>query len=418
MSFQQGLSGLNVSAKNLDIIGNNIANANTYGAKSSRAEFADVYAASLNGNGVANAGIGVRLSTVAQQFSQGNITSTDNSMDLAINGAGFFQLSDGTGTFYSRNGQFKVDKSGYIVNNDGKQLLGFPAETSTQGAKAVALQLPTGGIAPSPTSKVSMEFNLDSRSTIKTPATAPLIDFASSSTYNNSTSLTVYDVKGESVALGYYFQKSAVDASGNTSWDVYVTADGVTVEGTAGAPAKVGTLTFPADGSAPTPTTLTLDAAHLSTASGNTFTNPVTIDVSNATQFGSSFGVTDLSQNGFAAGALNSITVDKSGQVVARYSNGQTQSAGQVVLATFRNNQGLQSTGGNCWIETATSGNPTPGKPGEGNLGAIQAGALEESNVDLTAELVNMITAQRNYQANAQTIKTMDQVMQTLVNLR
>jgi flagellar hook protein FlgE len=418
MSFQQGLSGLNVSSKNLDVIGNNIANANTFGSKGSRAEFADVYAAALGGTGISQVGIGVRLATVAQQFTQGNITTTDNSMDLAINGGGFFQLTDGRNPVtYSRNGQFKVDADGFIVNNGGLKLLGYAADATgtIQPGQAVPLQLPTGGIEPHASTGIEMEFNLDSRLGVTAPATSPMIDFSNAKTYNNATSVTVYDAKGQPVALTYYFQKAADD-----QWNVYVTANGSTIGGTADDPQPIQTMSFTADGSTPTPTSISLDVPASTNAQG-AVTLPIpgiTIDVSGATQYGSSFAVTNLAQDGYAAGSLSSIAFDASGVITARYSNGQSKSAGQLELATFRNNQGLQPVGGNGWQRTYASGDPVVGTPAQGNMGAIQAGALEESNVDLTGELVNMITAQRNYQANAQTIKTMDQVMQTLVNLR
>ena len=211
MGFQQGLSGLNATSKSLEVIGNNIANANTYGAKVARAEFGDMYASALSGAGTSNIGIGVNLNAVAQQFTQGNISTTGNSMDLAINGAGFFQLSDGAGPpQYTRNGQFKVDRDGYIVNNDKLKLMGYPADGSgaIQPGLAQPLKLPTAGIDPSATSDVTMEFNLDSRAGVTWPGAGatPQIDFTNPKTYNNATSLTVYDVKGQPVAMTYYFQ--------------------------------------------------------------------------------------------------------------------------------------------------------------------------------------------------------------------
>ena len=421
MSFQQGLSGLNATSKNLEVIGNNIANSNTFGSKASRAEFADVYANALNGAGATPIGIGVTMSAVAQQFTQGNITTTDNPMDLAINGAGFFQLTDSVSPpMYTRNGQFKVDRTGFIVNNQGMRLMGYPADgtgTILPGA-AQALQLPTAGINPQPTSRIDLEFNLDSRGAATLPAAGPRVDFANPNTYNNSTSLTVYDVKGQDVALTYYFQKTGTD-----NWNVYATANGTSllVDGS-GVPLPVTSLVFPPDGGAPTAPVglVSLDIPSTTNAAG-ALTEPISgvgFNVSGATQFGSGFGVTNLVQNGYAPGQLVGIAIEADGIVTARYSNGQSKPAGQVELATFRNPQGLQPLGGNAWARTYSSGDPILSTPGQGNMGVLQAGALEESNVDLTAELVNMITAQRTYQANAQTIKTQDQVMQTLVNLR
>lgn len=420
MSFQQGLSGLNATAKSLEVIGNNIANSATYGFKSSRAEFSDVYAAALNGAGTSQIGIGVNLSAVSQQFTQGNILTTENPMDLAINGAGFFQLTDGNSPIvYSRNGQFKIDRDGYIINNENLRLLGYPASGNgiIQPGAATALQLPTQGINPQVTSQITMEFNLDSRLAVTAPTSGAAINYADPTTYNNATSMTVYDDKGQDVALTYYFQKSGTD-----TWNVFLTANGTTVGGTTAAPLPVTTITFPANGSAPTsptaPVTVNIPASTNAAGAATLPIPNIQLDVTSATQYGTGFGVTNMTQNGYAPGQLNSISIESNGIVMARYSNGQSQPAGQIEVATFRNPQGLQPLGGNTLGRTFTSGDPVLGTPGNGNLGVLQAGALEESNVDLTAELVNMITAQRIYQANAQTIKTVDQIMQTLVNMR
>lgn len=438
MSFQQGLSGLNAASKNLDVIGNNIANSGTYGAKSSRAEFSDVYAAALNGAGQNQIGIGVSLQSVAQQFTQGNISTTENPMDLAINGGGFFQVSDGENpTRYSRNGQFKVSKDGFIVNNDNLKLMGYPANGAgvIQPGTAQPLQLPTGGIPPAVTTEISMEFNLDSR--LKTTAPGGGVgtgmDLKDSATYNNATSMTVYDAKGQDVAVTFYFQKAAPAADGSDTWNVYATANGtpfdtdatgaaIALDAFGNPTAPYTTLTFPPTGGSPTSPTAAINMsvpAGVSARGNPTLAIPnIQLDLTGATENGSSFAVTNLTQDGYAPGQLTGIQVANNGIVQARYSNGQSKPAGQVELATFRNPQGLQTMGGNVWIRTVASGDAVVGVPGDGNMGALQSGALEESNVDLTAELVNMVTAQRAYQANAQTIKTQDQVLQTIVNLR
>jgi flagellar hook protein FlgE len=417
MGFQQGLSGLNASSKNLEVIGNNVANANTYGDKASRAEFGDMYAAAVSGNGI---GIGVNLQAVTQQFTQGNISTTSNPMDLAINGNGFFEVSNGKQTLYTRNGQFQADKDGYIVSNAGLQLVGYPAakDGTIQPGIAQPLQLPTGGVEPNPTSSNTIQMNLDARDATTLPATTPQINFGDAKTYNDATSVTMYDAKGQDIAVTYYFQKSATD-----TWNVYATANGTSVNTDgSGNPLPVTTINFPPDGGTPTAPvgTVALNIPATTNANGAT-TLPLTgvkLDLTGATQFGSGFGVTSMVQDGYAAGQLTGVTIEKSGIVTATYSNGQSKPAGQLELANFRNPQGLSPLGGNLWARSAASGDPIVGTPSSGNLGALQAGALEESNVDLTAELVNMITAQRVYQANAQTIKTQDQVLQTLVNLR
>lgn len=423
MSFMQGLSGLNASSKNLEVIGNNVANANTFGAKTSRAEFSDMYATAMNKTGAGDVGIGVQLVSVAQQFTQGNITTTDNPMDIAINGSGFFQVSDGKNApLYTRNGQFKLDKDGFLVNSQHQSLIGYSADAqgTIQTGSAGRIQLPTGALSPQATSDIQMELNLDSRSATTLPASGDQIDFNDPATYNNANSMTVYDGKGQEVALTYYFQKTGTDA-----WNVYVAANGTSVNndgGTPPVPTPVTTIQFPPDGSAPTSpagkVSFDIPSSTNSAGAATMAVSGVSLDLSGATQWGAAFGVTGLSQDGFAAGTLSSVSVEADGVLMANYSNGQSKPAGQLELATFRNPQGLVPMGGNVWAGSYSSGTPVLGAPGDGNLGVLQSGALEESNVDLTGELVSMISAQRVYQANAQTIKTQDQVLQTLVNLR
>ncbi len=420
MSFQQGLAGLNATSKSLEVIGNNIANAGTYGAKQARAEFADMYATAMNGAGANTIGIGVNLAAVSQQFTQGNIVTTENPLDLAINGAGFFQVSDGFNpVMYTRNGQFKLDRDGYVVNNNKQRLMGYPADGTgqIQPGLSVPLRLPTAGITPAATTEMRLEMNLDSRSKTTLPASGPRIDFGDADTYNNATSLTVYDAKGQDVALTYYFQKTATD-----TWNVYITANGQPIASDANGPLPVTTIQFPANGGTPTapvgPLSVDIPASVNAVGAQTLPITGVSLDVSGATQYGAKFSVTDLSQDGYAPGQLVGMQFESNGVVMARYSNGQSKPAGQVEIANFRNPQGLTPLGGNVWTRSFASGDPVTGTPASGNLGALQAGALEESNIDLTAELVSMMTAQRNYQANAQTIKTQDQVMQTLVNLR
>jgi flagellar hook protein FlgE len=427
MGFQQGLSGLNASSKNLEVIGNNIANANTYGAKASRAEFADMYANAIGFGGTNGIGIGTSMAAVAQQFTTGSISATDNPLDLAINGAGFFQVADvGGGTAYTRNGQFKIDREGFIVNNQAQKLLGYPADSggTIMAGAAKPLQMPTAGLIPNASTQIKLELNLDAGKGVTEPAqpappAAPIspIDFNDTKTFNDVTSVNVYDVKGQEVKLTYYFQKAATD-----KWNVYVTADGQPIKTSGGFPAASTTMTFPPDGKAPTAPLgpVSLDIPSVTNPAG-AVTVPipgVALNLSGTTQVGSQFAVTNVSQDGYTAGQLIGVQFEASGVITARYSNGQTKTAGQVELANFRNPQGLKPVGGNAWNRTYASGDAILGVPGSGNLGPLQAGALEESNVDLTAELVNMITAQRVYQANAQTIKTQDQVLQTIVNLR
>ncbi len=403
MSFQTGLSGLNASSRSLDVIGNNIANANTTGMKSSRAEFGDLVASSLGVGGNAGAGIGVAVEAIAQQFSQGNINTTGNSLDVAINGGGFFQLTQPDGSIaFTRDGSFKLDKDGYIKTNTGANVMGYPTDKLGNATSVTAqnLQLPTSAPIPaSATTAITAEFNLDARAPVAATAVPP----TPRTTYG--TSLTAFDSQGNTVPVSLYFQRVASTTTDN--WDVYDVATG----GTA-----LFQMQFDANGALVAPATS--PTLTIATPSAVTPNISATLDISKATQFGSSFAVSNLTQDGYAPGELTGLTIGESGVITTRYSNGQTQAAGQVMLADFRNVQGLQPLGNNNWAATYASGLAVQGQAGDGKFGALRAGALEESNVDLTSELVNMMTAQRAYQANAQTIKTQDQVMSTLVNLR
>lgn len=408
MSFQQGLSGLNAASKNLEVIGNNVANASTVGFKQSRAQFADVYANSLTGSGASQIGIGTKLATVAQQFTQGNISSTNNSLDVAINGGGFFRMSNNGEISFTRNGQFQMDKDGYLVNAANNRLTGYAASSTgvlSTGSPA-EIQINTADIPPISTTEVTGTLNLDSTNTALTAAG---FDPADPTTYHNSTALTVYDSLGNQHALQSYFVKT-----GSGVWNVYTTVDGTS---TTTLPAPTATMTFTGTGTNPTiaPAAPTLS---FTPTTGATGPQTIALDYANSTQFGSAFSVTSPTQDGYSSGILAGFNIAKDGQIIGRYTNGQSQALGQVVLANFTNPNGLQQLGNNSWSESADSGPAVVGAPTSGGLGVLQSSAVEDSNSDLTAELVNMITAQRVYQANAQTIKTQDQVLQTLVNLR
>ena len=423
MAFQHGLSGLNASSKNLDVIGHNIANANTTGFKSSRAEFADLVASSMGAGGGANYGIGVEVAAVAQQFSQGNVTVTGNNLDVAINGNGFFKVQQADGSAaYTRAGNFKLDKTGDLVTNGGAQVMGFRVDPATglSTSEAQPLSFPTGApIQAKQTESIKATLNLDARAKDSAgDATAtPPVPATPRSTYG--TSINVYDTQGVATPVNLYFMKTA----NPNEWAVYNQLDDPTAVPPVTA-ISLGTIAFDENGKIdPATATLTLTVSptanpNAGTAAPAVANFPVDIDMSGATQFGSKFAVADLSQDGYASGDLTSINISNDGMVMASYSNGVTRAEAQVALANFRNPQGLLAVGGNNWVESFDSGPAVMGKPGDGNFGALRSGALEDTNVDLTAELVNMMTAQRAYQANAQTIKTQDQVMSTLVNLR
>ncbi len=401
MSFQQGLSGLNAAAKNLDAIGNNVANANTVGFKQSQAQFADVYANSLTGAGGSQIGIGTKVAQVAQQFTQGNITATNNPLDISINGGGFFRMDNSGEVTYQRNGQFQLNKDGFIVNPTGATLTGYTANASgvlSTGAPA-PLAINTSDLVPQVTTAANAVLNLDSSSAV--PALA--FDMNDPTTFNNSTALSVYDSLGNSHSVQTYYVKT-----GPGAWDVHASMDG-------GAAFSAGALTFDVNGGLTGGSPLTIPPQAVTTGAA-----PLgfTMDFTGTTQFGSTFSVNTLNQDGYTSGRLAGFNIGADGTIVGRYTNGQSAVMGQVVLANFANPNGLQQLGNNMWAESSTSGSPLVGSPNTGSLGVLQSSAVEDSNVDLTAELVNMITAQRVYQANAQTIKTQDAVLQTLVNLR
>jgi len=448
MGFQQGLSGLNASAKNLDVIGNNVANANTVGFKLSQAQFSDVYASSMGGAAGASAGIGTKLATVAQQFSQGNISSSNNPLDTAINGQGFFQLGNAISTapqFYTRNGQFQMDNQGFIVTSEGMRLFGINKEGVPGALQIPTTQIQARATGTSEHPNIMVGLNVDARGPITAkpadkgadatvppgPAGSFRFNPNEPATYNNSTSTTIYDSLGNPHIATMYFQKAPPTATTNP-WNVYLTIDNQlqppqatpTVPASA-VPMGAGLL-FDTTGKVPPGTLLTMAAAYtppLSPPPGGGIAaaaNPMTLkfDFSDSTQYGSPFGVSTLIQDGYTTGMPSGFNISPDGTILGRYTNGQSQKLGQVTIANFSNPQGLQPLGNNRWAPTSAAGEPLAGTPGTASLGVLQSGAVEDANVDLTGELVNMIVAQRVYQANAQTIKTQDAVLQTITNLR
>lgn len=508
MSFQQGLSGLNGAAKSLDVIGNNIANASTVGFKGSTTQFADVYARSLNGAGGNQAGIGVSVQAIAQQFTQGNIETSNNPLDIAINGAGFFRTETSGLVQYTRNGQFSLDRNGYLVNAQGANLTGYGVGPNNQvlAGSPKPLQIDTADLKPVATTKVDTKINLDSR--VSVPTNYPF-NADDPTTYNKQTPVDVYDTLGNSHVMSMYYVKTAAG-----SWDVYVGSDGtentnvnvaksshgdaaaiaardawttatkavpldtnavnqaraayagaasnavVAAATAAGASAAtidaikfaatsagntagytpdqidaditaavsvpavpVGTLKFDSNGALSaalmSPQTLPLNITFpVFPPTGAKENLSIKLNFNGSSQYGADTEEKKTIQDGYTAGHLQRFSASQDGTILGQYSNGQTKPLGQIVLANFTNPNGLEPLGSNAWAETASSGSPTVGTPDTGSLGVLQSSATETSNVDLTAELVNMITAQRVYQANAQTIKTQDSVLQTLVNLR
>ncbi len=552
MSFNIGLSGLRAASKDLNVTGNNIANAGTVGFKQSRAEFSDVYAASVLGTGKNPQGSGVLMSNISQQFNQGNINYTQNALDLAINGNGFFQVSNNGAVSYTRAGYFGTDREGFLVDNFGYKLQGFPVDDNGNLQNGVVgdLQVQTTNQAPKATSQIDTAFNLNS--TQKAPATwqasydsvidkayrdnfttdsklvtamnswlttnavipsaptaaerasaykdalinVPAADRtayddvmlssvgsiaipdeelgpkvveaiaaaevaavevakaasgteavkllalstadatfnpADPTTYNSSTSLNIYDSQGNAHVMTQYFVKT----SANT-WDMKVLVDGRNPNSPASTNEFNITLSFTPDGKLDTqnmaaggdlnfdPATgrMLLDNWTPAIASGDTWVAngatavPITVDLTQSTQYASAFAVSSVVQDGYTTGELAGLEIDDTGVIFARYTNGQSKVQGQIILANFANVQGLTPVGKSQWVQSFESGEPVVGTPGSGTLGALQAGALEDSNVELSDQLVNLIVAQRNYQANAKTIETESAITQTIINLR
>lgn len=429
MGFYHGLSGLNAASKNLDVIGHNIANSNTVGFKHSRAEFNEMVASAMGASSSTNTGIGVSVAAVSQQFTQGVTTPSANGLDMAINGDGFFVVQTGTGTAYTRNGAFQLNKAGELVTVNGDKVQGYTVDPTTGLRTSVALSnlvFPAGTPIPAKqTSTVTATLNLDARvdqNAVPAPAR---------STYG--TSLEVFDEQGMATPLSMYFQKS-----GANTWTVYDSLDpnampiGQMVFSSTGKLQTVAAYSGATDPgglnpgdpgyvpqfAAPTGTTLTTTATTTNPNNPNPGPWPVDIDLGKVTQMGSAFSVAKLTQDGYATGELTAVNVASDGTLMATYSNGVTRAEAQLALAKFTNSQGLQPDGNNNWVASNDSGPPVYGSAGSGSFGVIQGNALEESTVDLTAQLVGMMTAQRAYQANAQTIKTQDQIFSTLVNLR
>ncbi|QGZ62670.1 flagellar hook protein FlgE [Paraburkholderia acidisoli] len=411
MGYQQGLSGLAASSNDLDVIGNNIANANTVGFKQSTAQFADVYAntiATAVGNQI---GLGASLSTVQQDFSQGTITTTGQALDVAINGNGFFQMSSNGTVTYSRNGVFQLDKNGYITDATGHDLMGYAADATgvINTAATVPLKVPTTNIAPLATSSITAQLNLNAQATAPTSST---FDPSNSNSYSYSTSITGYDSLGGTQQVNLYFVQNSTGSA-----EVYAVNGGTTTDMGTMAFDSSGNLTGTTDASTGTATSQLGQFQLNITPTDGAANQTITVDFTGTTQYGGTSGVNNLTQNGYASGSLSNFSIGSDGTITGNYSNGQTMALGQITLANFNNPNGLLNLGGNQFQETSASGVAQVSTPGSTNHGTLTGGAEEASNVDLTNQLVDLITAQRNYQANAQTIKTQQTVDQTLLQM-
>lgn len=436
MSFNIGLSGLYAANKQLDVTGNNIANVATTGFKSSRAEFSDVYSASKLGVGSKTVGNGVRLAAVSQQFGQGDINNTGNVLDMGIQGQGFFVLSDNGSLSYTRAGAFQTNKDNYVVTSDGIRLQGYAADANGKIVNGVLtdLKIDTSALAPKSTSLIDQGINLNSSAKDITAAFDP----ADTSTYTKTFATKIYDSQGNEHVMDQYYVKT-----GQNSWSAYTLIDGRNPQDPTSTTPLSGTITFNPDGSVkamtgsesyPTPDTsfeVTNNVFVLkgwvpaaNDASGDWVSNGsegnasgIRLDMTSTTSYNTETTRLSQSQDGYATGILSSLSIDSTGVMFASFSNQQSRAIGQVAIASFANEQGLEQMGGTRWKETFASGIPGIDAPKTGTLGGITSNALEASNVNLTQELVELIKAQSNYQANAKTISTQSTIMQTIIQM-
>ncbi|CAB3760993.1 flagellar hook protein FlgE [Paraburkholderia humisilvae] len=418
MSYQQGLSGLAAATNDLDVVGNNIANAQTVGFKQSTAVFADLYANSIATAVNNQIGIGTRLAGVQQDFSQGQVTTTGSPTNMAINGNGFFQMQNPNGSVtYSRNGQFIEDKNGFIVDAEGNEVMGFQANAQgqLQTGSVVPIQIPNASLLP-PVATTEATFGINLDAAASQPTNTPF-NFQDPDSYTFTTSVSTVDSLGATTKVNLYFVKSP---TANT-WEVFAGPAGT-------APTDLGSMTFdstgalvssadPAGNATATPGVFSINVPNTDGAAAQN----VSLNMAGLTQFGAggngSAQTSATTTDGFGTSQLSNFSIGDDGTITGNYSDGRTAILGQVLLANFANPNGLQNLGNNQFAETSQSGQPQIGVPGSSNLGSVQGSAVETSNVDLTNSLVDLITAQRNYQANAQTIKTQQTIDQTLINL-
>jgi len=435
MSFNIALSGINAAQKDLNTTANNIANVNTTGFKESRAEFGDVYATSIFSNAKTSVGNGVATAHVAQQFQQGSLNFTENSLDLAINGNGFFVMSDGLESMdrnYTRAGAFKLDANSFVTNSAGNYLQvydvnddGSPKAVSMASTKP--LQIPDTAGVPESTGNVDMTMNL--------PATSPLLDPTKfdptdSGSFTSATSVSIYDSLGESHTLSTYYVKDGTVGAPANSWLEFNYVDdqpidivgGQAVAAAPGTPVKPAALRLTFDSSGLLQQQLpaiaeTVPLGAILTNGADT-TQTLKVNINNPTQFASAFEVSKLEQDGATVGRLTGIDIGPDGMVAASYTNGRNDKLGMIAMAKFANEQGLSQAGDTGWRASQLSGNAIAGEANTGTFGKINSSALEQSNVNLTSELVDLITAQRNYQANSRTLEVNSKLQDTVLQIR
>ncbi|CAM3851379.1 Flagellar hook protein FlgE [Pseudomonas reidholzensis] len=447
MSFNIGLSGLYAANKQLDVTGNNIANVSTTGFKSSRAEFADVYAgANRLGVGKNQIGNGVRLAAVSQQFSQGDINNTGNVLDMGIQGQGYFVLSNNGAQVYTRAGAFQTNKDSYVVTSDGLKLQGYAADANgkIQTGMLTDLKIDTSALQPKATTLIDQGINLNSSAdSIALPATPPaagdiVFDPADETSYTKSFPTKVYDSQGNEHTMEQFYRKTDTN-----EWTMYTLVDGRNPFDPSSTEPLTGTISFNSDGSVKTMATdqTNVPAGAEWDVTNSTFTmkgwipaekdaagnwasngsvgnaDGIRLAMNSTTSYNTDTARGSQSQDGYATGILSSLSIDSTGVMFASFSNQQSRAIGQVAIASFANEQGLQQIGGTRWTETYSSGIPGIDAPTTGTLGSVESNSLEASNVNLTQELVELIKAQSNYQANAKTISTESTIMQTIIQM-
>ena len=432
MSFFTSLSGLKGAQTDLSVISNNVANVGSIGFKKSRAEFGDLISASpLQSGNIA--GQGTRLRSISQQFTQGGFQTSDRALDLAISGQGFFVTKTGSQMSFTRNGAFSIDEGRYLTDSNGAYVQGLPVDsagsvTATGISSAQNLQVPL--TAGTPKASTTLDLSVIVPSDADLPSTRSAysstipykFDRYDTQSYNYSSATTVYDSVGNpQQATLYYVRTQAPGGSVTTSkWDahLFIGDREASSDGSASTtPAAPVTLTFAADGSLTSPTTTTQFSSVLPSGASE----PIGLKVTYATttrQAASTFTPGSFRQDGKAAGQLNNVAVGTDGLVTATFSDGTTKKLGKVMIANFANPNGLRQLGDSRWGATGLSGEAIISEAGTGSAGLVQSGALEQANVDITEELVALISAQRNFSANAKAIETGNNMTQTIINLR
>ena len=415
-SFYSALSGMNSNGVAMQAIADNISNSNTVGFKSSTVQFEDILGMSLEGiSGTSHLGVGANVSTMAMSFTQGTLNTTGLGTDLAVNGKGFFIVGDPTSEeqFYTRAGNFHVDSSGYLVNPNGLRVQGYLYDSSGTSLVETLSDIvvdQTDMIPPNTTGEVDMALNLNSASDLKA---FDITDPGASSNY--STALTIYDTLGQSHTITVYFSKDSAQ-----TWDWNAVIDGADVSGgVAGVGQLFGTGQIGFDTSGLLSTTMPMNFYTGSITYANGIGATATdVDFTATTQYGSESMIQSLHQDGYAAGTLSGINITPEGNIVGHYTNGEVKSVARLALADFPSLNGLERAGNLLFMGTPDSGDPLVNKPGEGGLGQVASGMLEESNTDLAAEFIKMIITQRAYQANSKIITTTDEMLAQLISIK